>query len=391
MHKILYLAPYRDQTGYAEAALNDILAIEKTGYDIVVRPIRMSNPKTKEKCLVSHLENKDLKNIDLIIETNLPQTFEKKSGIKTVGRFFWETNTICKTWIDSCNNLDEIWSPCISQKSACENSGITIPIKILPCSVNIKKYENKPKPSNIPILKDKCVYYSISENTRRKNIAGLIRAWYAAFTEKENVILVIKTSSPGHNSSQTMQLMQKFISDIKKATHIHVNEKDYPQIVILTDFISEEQLAQLHLSCNIFVCCSHGEAGCLPLYDSTGFGNPLIASNCGNIPELTYLQAEKYWEPDKEMFRHPGEIDCGWLVPGALTFCFGQLNAGNDLYKGTEKWFDPNMPSFVDILKKSYREYQDGSLEKRGLAAKERIKAFSYESVGSILKELLND
>jgi len=251
--KILYISPHRDQTGYAEAALNDILVIEKAGYDIVCRSVRMSNPKIKRKCVVSYLEKKDLKNIDIIIETNLPQTFEKKNNVKTVGRFFWETNTVCKTWVDSCNRLDEIWVPCISQKYACINSGITVPIKILPCSIDIKKYENRPKPLDIPILKDKCVFYFIGENTRRKNIAGLMRAYYASFTEKENVILVIKTSSPGHSSAQTMQMMQKFISDIKKAVHIHPNEKDYPPIVILTDYMTVEQLAQLHVSSNIFL------------------------------------------------------------------------------------------------------------------------------------------
>jgi hypothetical protein len=238
MKKILYIAPFRDQTGYAEAALNDILAIEKAGYDVVCRSVRMSNPKIKQKCPVEHLEKKDLKNIDLIIETNLPHTFEKKNNVKTVGRFFWETNTVCTTWVNSCNTLSEIWVSCIQQKFACINSGITVPVKILPCSIDIKKFNNKPKSLDIPILKDKCVFYFIGENSRRKNIAGLIRAYYAAFTGKENVILIIKTSSPGHSSAQTMQMMQKFISDIKKATHIHADIKNYPPIMILTDYMT---------------------------------------------------------------------------------------------------------------------------------------------------------
>jgi len=391
MKKILYLAPYLDQTGYSQSALDNIFTIEKAGYNIVTRAIRMSNPKTKEKNPVKHLEKGDLKNIDIIIQHNLPQTFEKKSGIKTIGIFHWETNRINQTWINSCNKLSEIWVPCISQKFACINSGIAVPVKILPCSIDIKKYENKPKLLDIPLLKDKCIFYFIGENTRRKNIAGLIRAYYASFIEKENVLLIIKTSSPGHNSQQTMQLMQKFISDIKKAIHIHANEKDYPSIVILTDFMSEEQIAQLHLSCNIFVCCSHGEAGCLPAYDSLGFGNPVIVSNCSNFPELCYEQSEKYWMSDKEMFRHPGEIDCGWLIPGQLTYCFGQLNGSGEMYTGKELWFDVSMYDFVKILQKAYSEWKDGTLNKRNLATKERIQKFSYENTGNILKELLSD
>lgn len=390
MYKILYLAPYRDGTGYSIAAIANILCFQKTGYNITTRSVRMSEPKSKERCSVDHLETGDLKNIDIVIEHNLPSTFEKKNNVKTIGIFHYETTHLSNAlWIESMNKLDEIWVECIQQKYTCTNSGIKVPVKILPYSVNIKKYENKPFPLNIPVLKDKCVYYSIAENTRRKNIAGLIRAYYAAFTRGESVILVIKTSAPGMNSQQTMKLIQGFISDIKKATHIHPNEKDYPQIMVLTDYMTEDQLVQLHLSCNIFVAPSHGEAGCIPAYDSMGFGNPIIVSNWGNLPELCYCQAENYWEPEKEMFRHPGEIEVGWLIPGQLTYAFGQLCGGDNLYKGTEKWFDVEMPSFVNILQKSYLEWKDGSLEKRGLAAKERIKHFSYESVGKIIKELL--
>lgn len=389
--KIAYFSIFRDQTGYGQSAIDNILAIEKAGYDITVRPVRMTNPKIKEKCPVEHLEKKDLKNIDIIIEHNLPQTFEKKNGIKTIGYFDWETNRICQTWVDSCNKLDEIWVPNIQQKHACLNSEIKIPIKIFPHSINIDKFKNKVKPLDIPILKDKCIFYFIGENTRRKNIAGLIRGYYAAFTKKENVLLVIKTSAPGMNSQQTMKLMQGFIADIKKATHIHPNEKDYPQIMILTEYISEEQLSQLHASSNIFVSCSHGEGGNLEAMDAMGWGNPVILSNWGFHPQLTYEQAEKYWEPEKEMFKWSEEIDCGWLIPGQLTYCFGQLCGSGEMYAGVEKWFDPDMPAFVDIIKRAYLEWKDGILNKRGVAAHNRIQSFSYEKIDSILKELLND
>jgi glycosyltransferase involved in cell wall biosynthesis len=392
MRKILYLAPYRDGTGYSNAALANILCIEKAGYEIVSRPIRMSPPKSKKIYGIDQLEKGNLKNINIIIEHNLPSTFEKKNNIKTIGVFHYETTHLSNPlWIEHINKLDEIWVECVQQKYACINSGVVIPIKILPYSVDLKKYENKLNPLDTTILKDKCVYYSISENTRRKNLAGLIRAYYTAFTKKEGVILVIKTSAPGHTPISTMQMMNKFISDIKKATHIHAKEKDYPPILVLTDHLSEEQLARLHISCDVFVSPSHGEAGCIPAYDAVGFGNPIIVSNWGNFPELCYEQAEKYWESNKEMFRHPGEINCGWLIPGQLTYCFGQLLGGDDLYKGTEKWFDVEMPAFVGVLQKSYLEWQNGSLNKRCLAAKERIKHFGYEEIGKTIKELLGD
>jgi glycosyltransferase involved in cell wall biosynthesis len=188
-----------------------------------------------------------------------------------------------------------------------------------------------------------------------------------------------------------MQMMQKFISDIKKATHIHPNDKDYPPILILTEHLSEEQLAQLHVSSNIFVSPSHGEGGNLEAMDAMGWGNPVILSNWGFHPELCYGQASSYWEPDKEVFRYPGEVDCGWLINGQLTYVFGQLNGTQDMYTGKELWFDVCVPDLVNILQKAYCAWKDGSLKVRGESAQNRVQSFSYEKVGEIIKELLND
>jgi len=387
--KVLFTSVYRDGRGYSQGAIDHILSCQAAGLDVVCRPVRMSKPPHNQKCILEDLENKDLQNVDVIIEYCLPHTFEKKEGVKTIGMFDWESSHFNRScWAESINKMDEIWVPCIQNKYACLNSGVTIPIKILPHSINLKKFDNKPKPLDLPLLKDKCVFLFVGENNRRKNIVGLIRAYYAAFTNKENVLLIIKTGSPEHNPSQSMRIMNKFIQDIKQAVHIHKDIKNYPQIMVITDHVSEEQLAQLYVSSNVFVSCSHGEGGNLGAMDAMSLGKSVILSNWGNHPELTYAQAEKYWMTDQEVFKHPGEVDCGWLIPGQLTYCFGQLSGFNDIYTGCEKWFDADMPAFVDIMQKAYKEYQDGSLNKRGQAAKERVKHFSYEKISIIIKEI---
>jgi glycosyltransferase involved in cell wall biosynthesis len=389
--KIAYLSVYRDGTGYAHAARDNILALEKMGYDVVCRPVRMEQSPPKQVCVVKHLEQKNLKNVDVVIQHCLPVTYVPLKTIRNIGIFDWETNTICKTWVDSLNQMTEVWVPSIQNQTACLNSGVTVPVKIFPHSCDIEKYNNKPNISKLEAAKDKCVFYFIGENTRRKNIAGLIRGYYAAFTNQENVLLVIKTSVPGFKPERGMQTMRKLILDIKKATHIHNEENKYPPIMVLVERLSDEQLSQLHASCNVFVSTSHGEGGNIPAMDAMGYGNPVILSNWGFHPELCYVQAYRYWEPNKETFIYPGEIDCGWLVKGQLTYCFGQLNGFNDMYTGSEKWFDICLPSFVETLKRAYLEYGNETLKERGLAAEKRIRAFSHENVGIILKGLLND
>jgi len=387
--KIAYLSVYRDGTGYASAAIDNITVMEKVGYDVVCRPIRMTKSPPKDECIVKHLEKKNLKNIDVVIQHCTPCTFVPLKDIRNIGVFDWETDTVCRQWADSLNQMTEIWVPSIQNKAACSKGGVTIPIKIFPHSCDIEKYKNKPVTPDMEILKDKCVFYFIGENTRRKNIAGLIRGYYAAFTNQENVLLIIKTTLPGLGSEKGMRMMEKLVVDMKKATHIHLDEKKYPKIMIIVERLSNEQLAQLHASCNVFVSVSHGEGGNIPAMDAMGYGNPVILSNWGFHPELCYCQADRYWEPKKETFIHPGVIDCGWLVDGQLTYCLGQLNGFDYMYTGTEKWFDICLPDFTKILGQAYLEWKDGTLNNRGNAAKKRIKDFSHENIGVILKGLL--
>jgi len=390
MNKLIYISPYKDGTGYSHAAIDNILCLDSIGINIVCRPIRMSEPKFRETSIIKHLEKKDLKNISHLIQLNLPHTFERKNGIKNIGSFYWETtNFNSSSWAKSCNFMDEIWVPNIQQKQACINSGVEVPLKIINHPYNTKKNNESPKKLEIPILKNKCVFYFIGEMIKRKNLAALIRGYYSAFYNNENVALVIKTNAPNSNQQQTMSLMHKFIEDIKLSMHIHKNNENYPKILVISDTLKEEQIAQLHASCDIFVSPSHGEAICLPAMDAMYYGNPLIVSNWGNFPELCYGQAHKYWEPTKDQFKYPGEIDCGWLINGGLTYCFGMINGFYDLYTGLEKWFEIDLCDFVHKLQSAYNEWSNGSITKRKESARQRIESFSYDVIGEQIKRAL--
>jgi glycosyltransferase involved in cell wall biosynthesis len=150
--------------------------------------------------------------------------------------------------------------------------------------------------------------------TRRKNLVAILRAFYSAFSVRDDVALVIKTNVPGKTPDEANDILRQTIEDIKKSLHIYVRHPYYPPVVCITDFLSEQKLDQLHSACDVFVLASHGEAWGIPSHDAMGFGKPVILSNWGSFPELTYAQANKYWEPEIDQFKWPGHIDCGWLI-----------------------------------------------------------------------------
>ena len=201
--------------------------------------------------------------------------------------------------------------------------------------------------------------------------------------------LVIKTSAPGSSPNQTMSMVRKMISDIQKGIHIYPSKDSYPKIVAITERLSDTMIDRLHASCNVFVTPSRGESWCIPAHDALGFGNPVIASNWGSFPDIMYEQSEKYFDPNTQEFRHPGRVDCGWLVPGQQTFCFGATDTFSDLYTGTEKWFDPDLTKLSEIMMEAF-SWSHGKTDDKRLSALQRAEKFSHKNVGGIMKEVLD-
>lgn len=389
--KICYIGVYRDGSGYSNQAVYNMLALEAGGINVVARAISLSQFKNHELAKrVEHLENKDTDGVDVVIQHVLPHLFEYKAGVRNIGMFDWETTHFRRSnWTKCCNIMDEIWVPSLQNVAAARNSGVTVPIKVFPCACDMSRFENKPKPMDIAQLKDRCVFYWVGEMTRRKNIVAVLRAFYSAFTSRDDVVLMVKTSIPGQSPSQATETLKKTTDDIKKSMHMYIRHPYYPPVACITNFLPDAELDQLHAAGDVFVLASHGEAWGIPAHDAMGFGNPVILSNWGAFPELTYPQAASYWNTETQTFDHPGDIDCGWLIEGCLTFCFGHTDSFGDIYTGSEFWFEPNICHLSECMRQAYAKWQDNTLSDKGEAAHRRAVEFSYEKVGKIAQELL--
>lgn len=391
--KLAYISVYKDGTGYANQAVHNMLALEAAGVDVVARAVKFSpTSNTGLAAKVQHLEDKAADDVDVVIQHVLPHQFEYKEGVRNIGMFCWETTHFQRSnWNHCCNLMDEVWVPSTQNIQAAKNSGVTTPMNIFPCACDVERFANKPESLAISQLKNKCVFYTIGEMTRRKNIIAILRAYYTAFSLRDDVVLVLKVSIPGNTPDETTNIIRSSIEDVKKSMHTYVRHQYYPPVICISEFLPDRKLDQLHSACDVFVSASHGEAWGIPAHDAMGFGNPTILSNWGSYPELMDQHAGKFWQPKANKFRPSLGMnnDCGWLIDGQLTPCFGQVDSFPDLYTGDELWFDPNMEHMIYCMQEAYREWQNGSLTKRGKSAALRAADFSYNKVGKIAKQLL--
>ena len=76
--------------------------------------------------------------------------------------------------------------------------------------------------------------------------------------------------------------------------------------VIIPTYLSNDQMAQLHKTCDCYINLSHGEAWSIPAFDAMAFGNTPI---CGK-------------EGGPRQFINEGDKNTGCLVNGVYDVCF---------------------------------------------------------------------
>lgn len=329
--KTAYISTYRDDTPMGKSALSHILACEEAGCDVVCRPISLSQKAPTQHCVVEHLETEDLNNVDIVVQHVFPNLFEHKSSTKNIGCFSFEANNFRRSsWARCCNLMDEIWVPSNDCRNACLSSHVNVPTYVIPYSQPKNKFVNAPTSLNLPQLKDKCVFYTIGEVNRQNNLSALLRSYYAAFSARDNVILVIY-------AGESTNALKDAIIDIKKSTHIYTYQESYPPIMVITHKLSDEQINQLHINCDVFVSPARGVGWGIEAYDAIGFGNPVILSEWGSFVDL---------------------VDENWSIHGQLSPCLGTTDGATDLYTGADLWFDPNLEYFIWTLQEVYKIYQ---------------------------------
>jgi hypothetical protein len=163
---IKYIAPYYDGSGYGQASRGNILALNALGVPITGSPIsfehiRPDNGKYGET--LKEISNKDIDYNVVIIHTT-PEFWEKhKEKDKTnIGYTIWETTKLHRDWPGYINNnVDKVLVGCEWNVGVFKDSGVTIPIGVVPHGINVSEFENVDKFNVAGVNEDTFMFYSI--------------------------------------------------------------------------------------------------------------------------------------------------------------------------------------------------------------------------------------
>jgi glycosyltransferase involved in cell wall biosynthesis len=373
--RVLYISNYRDQTGWAQAGLSYIQALDVAGVDVTCRPIKLNEIHGEIPARVAELEAKPHDTYDAVIQHVLPHQmeYERKLG-RNVALFFAETSHFRMTdWPEKLNCMDETWVCCEHNAVAARDSGVVIPIKIIPIPCDVSRYARSYEPlSIVKKLAGNFIFYTIGESVRRKNLVALLKAFHLEFDVNEPVNLLIKTTPKGlKDEQQTYSETVTFCNHIKEGLKIYEKLEHYKKEIVIAGRYSDDEIMRLHASCDCGVFPSYGEAWSVPAFDAMGLGKtPIVTDSSG--------------------FRQYLNDDCGWMVPAHREPVYAtQLDTFQNLHTSFEEWDSIEVPQLRAAMREAY---ENADLRKeKATAGIARAYDFSFAKIGAMMKEVLED
>jgi glycosyltransferase involved in cell wall biosynthesis len=287
---VYYIGQY-GTSGYASAARGYLYHYFSLGVPITWDPLYFDNSKLNDDDLydiiIKSLINKPIPEHDMVIMHSTPdlwpQFWIEKEKILTNkivnGYCTWETNRLPKNWIKCINGyVNEVWCPSTYNEKVFIESGVKVPIrvvphvflpKVLPSLETIKLINTL---NGDRIIKDNnYTFYTIGELNARKGIEDTIKVFCRAFKEKDPVRLILKVHYKNY-SDENKKICEDKIKDEL------VKYPEHPQIICIFDNISNNELLAIHSLGDCYVSLTKSEGFGLTIFDAFKYGKKVIAT-----------------------------------------------------------------------------------------------------------------
>lgn len=346
---IFYVGQY-GTSGYAQAAKGYICDFIIKRIPVSWFPLKYDDSELEDSnyynILAKSVINKPVKRIDTIILHCLANLFpqykldilKQCDNPNIIGYSVWETSTLPNLWVECINeSLNEVWCPSKYNHDVFKDSGVKIPIKIVP-HVFLKNELPKKEHVIIRSIDGRVIkndpniltFYNISEINERKNIEGLLKAYCKAFTSKDPVRLILKVHYRDY-TKQNIEFCLSYIDNIIKDYFHH------PELLIITKNLSELEILGLHSIGDYHISLTRSEAFGLTLYDAFNYGKKIIVTGYGG--HLDYL-GENY--------------------SGLINYNLEDINKNSPIITKyylheNQKWATPNMDHAIYMMRQALR------------------------------------
>lgn len=358
---IKYTGPILDNSGYAKACRENILALYKLGVPLTLNPISFEQARPdlgKNGNIIRSLIGKSIDyNVNIIHTT--PEFWGKFKEINklNVGYTIWETTKLHPDWPKFINeNVDGCMVGCEWNIEVFKNSGVTVPLFNVPHVVEVLDQNNIEPYIINGINPNAYKFYSIFQWQERKNPLATIKSYWSTFTKGENVALILKTYRSDYSDPEK-DAIRNTIRRLKKVCP----STNYPPIYLILDMLSEEEMLGLHASGDCYVSLDRGEGFGLSGATAGATGKPIIVTGFGGAME--YAKIHNSYIVDFVEIPAFGMPWCPW-------------------YRIEQYWAEPSQRHGAELMRHVYENQEEA--KQTGLKLQNYLKDnFNYEVIGN--------
>lgn len=329
--KVNLTAPISEPTGYGEFSRHVAAGLIEAGADVKIRPLNFDSRKAAgvgaefASLLGTHTKP------DVALICMIPPKFKelRDPKVKTAAFTMFEAERLPDGWAQACEAVNEVFTPSVHSFEQFVKSGVKHTSLVAP---PIRFPDLHVKEPSSPYS-----FYSIFQWTERKNPIGLIRAYWAAFSGNNDVVLRLKLYLKDQDQTE-FQRIQSEIATLKRQARM----PHHPRIELETSHMSEAQIVDFHKTNDCFVSASRGEGLGLGAITAMGMGKLCILSwNSGHmdfVPDCEHVGSEQITARVVHCSRWP-TMSTGTYAP---------------FYDGTNFWAEPDLGELVRQMQLAY-------------------------------------
>lgn len=323
-HKLFWHSLVSAPTGYATSSKQLLIALDRQDVDCRLAYLygtdfserNSGEPRVEQM----RYRPKDTSLVQVVY--NQCDAFHKNSGSYRIGYSMLEVTGIPEDWVHQSNLMDEVWVPSHFNIETFRNSGVSRPIHVIPLGIDPNYFHPRIKARR---FSEKFTFLSVFEWGERKAPEVLLRAFTTAFTDKDDVVLVLKTDNRDGDVNVAQQIAALNLP------------RNAPKIVLLyNQELPGYQLGSLYRGADCFVLPTRGEGWGMPILEAMACGLPVIATN---------------WSAQTEFIR---DDICYPLQPSRLIPAVAKC----PYYAGYE-WADPDFEQLVYLMRKVYEQREE--------------------------------
>jgi glycosyltransferase involved in cell wall biosynthesis len=377
---IRIVAPSFDGSGYASGSRNYIKGLVKAGVPFWINPVSFEKDRPDLTTVPFDKSNPAMGSmfdmLDGLCKRPVPHDINFVRLSPEVGINFlepnsinvlstaWEVSLLHPHWTECCNKFDAVFVESQFAVDVFKNSGVTVPVYCVPNYENISDYSPKAEAN----LKGTYKFYSIQQWTERKNGAGLLKAYFNAFTPDDDVLLILKTYITRVEENQNQRdVIKEQITNLKRAMNL---PKNYPPVFLIADKLTDDEIIKMHEECDCYVCLDRGESWGIPFANAAAAGNPIIGTDWGGTRQFL-----------NEKNSYP--------VKYQLTYVDNMAHF-SPFYSGFQQWADASLPTASALMRHVYDNREEAF--QIGKLARETIeKYYNQETVTQALLNAIAD